>query len=32
MKVFLERLGPRLLVSTDLAILGGAGKENPEDA
>jgi hypothetical protein len=32
MKVFLERPGRRLLVSTDLVILGGRRKENPEDA
>jgi hypothetical protein len=32
MKVFLERPERRLLVSTDLAILGGPGQENPEDA
>jgi hypothetical protein len=32
MKVFLERPGQGLIVSTDLVILGGPRKENPEDA
>jgi hypothetical protein len=32
MKVFLERPGKGLIVSTDLLILGGGRKENPEDA